>query len=544
MLQIASNNIIIYEEDNLFKHSYIDLLNICGEYRIHNILSGVILKADKITAFIISLLEDQVSYKILKDKFISLLGLEYFVEDDLTEIITILIDQKFIVIERKRYETKIMLISPCYEYNNEAYRELTISPPLGILEIATSLFNAGYEVKILDMLLNDIRPESLPYYISNFKPDIVGISMNFSSTANICYKVARVVKEQGVNTVFVGGNHSTFTYEKIMQDISIDFVVRYQGEETVLELVNIIQKKKYEDLKHCKGLVYRNKENNREPGMEIVVTERRGQMDLNKLDVPQWHLLQLFKYTGNSRWTLVTSKGCPCSCVFCSTSSFNNEKCISFMSVDKIMGRIEKIISIEGEEKNISISFCDDAFTYNKKRIIELCNRLIERKAKIKWGCSTRVDLVDEDLFRIMYKAGCRAVLFGIESCSNEVLKLVGKKINIEQAKKAIKIAKKIGMTINEMFIIGLPYESYETLKLIQDFFIKTKPQEIRFGFLSVYPRTPIWNEREKYGIDVLTDNWGDYDLLRPTSSNRKMSSDELYEAYINFTEQNELMNK
>lgn len=359
--------------------------------------------------------------------------------------------------------------------------------------------------------------------------------MNFTSTANVCYQIARELKDLSIETVFVGGNHATFTYEEVLEDKNIDYVIRFQGEETVLELIEILTTKNLEKLSSCEGIAYKRN------GI-IEVTERRAlESDyLNKLPQIAWHLLPMNKYEKDSRWILYTSQGCPCACTFCSTSAFNNSSRVITMSVDNVIKRIKHVIKLWSEKSIPVIGFCDDAFTHDRKRVTELCERIIRENLKFNWSCSTRVDLVDENLIDLMYRAGCRAMLFGIESCSNKVLQAVGKRINLEQSKRAIEIAKKRGMSIREMFILGLPYESHESLQLMEEFFIETKPHEIRFGLLSVYPGTPLWNHSEKFKINILTRDWWKYDLLKPTSNNTLLNEKELYEKYIEFTEKYE----
>ena len=321
-----------------------------------------------------------------------------------------------------------------------------------------------------------------------------------------------------------------------MEKEYIDYVVRFQGEYSFLELVNIIREGNYDKLSECKGIVYRENDN-------VIINDMRPLIkNMDDKPIPAWHLLEMHKYSDDNRWSINTSQGCPCNCAFCSTTAFNSKIC--YMSAERIIENIKVILRIEGNSKFISISFSDDAFTSNRKRIERLCNLIIEEKLKFIWACSTRVDLVDEEIMRLMYKAGCRAVLFGIESCSNEVLNKVGKRINIEQAKEAIKIAKKVGMRVKEMFILGLPFEDHKSTELIEEFFLETHPEEIRFGMLSAYPGTPIYTESKKYGIKFLTNNWSDYDLLRPTTENSILSSDEIYAKYLELTEKYESVNE
>lgn len=530
MEKIHEGNMIIYDEDIIQTYEYIDTIKMENGYRIHNICSGLILKVDSFTAYIVNILKEEMSFAALLNKVENSLSDMEISVGLLKGVLEYLLDIGFIKLWRCKFKTKVLLINPCYRYHNNVYREISIVPPLGILYIATELFNAGYNVEILDMLLMDMRPDEMESYVKKINPDIVGISMNFTSTADVCYEIAHKLKEMGIKHIFVGGNHATFTYQEAITCDDIDYVIRYQGEKTALELIDILRRNELSELDKCKGLVYK-------VGKEFFVNEIRENMDINNRNVPAWHLLDIHKYKEDNRWSLNTSQGCPCSCAFCSTSAFNTKMC--FMSVENIMLMLKKIYRIEGKRR-INISFSDDAFTCNRKRIINLCNGIINENIKMVWACSTRVDLVDRELLELMYKAGCRAVLFGIESCSNETLEKVGKKIDIEKAERAINLAKDIGLKVKEMFILGLPYETLESTKKIEEFVRRTKPDEVRFGMLSMYPGTPIWYDSEKYGVNLLTDKWGAYDLLRPTTNNTVMSEKEIYKTYISLTEEYE----
>lgn len=520
-------------EDIIEKHDYVNVIKTKDGYRIHDFVSGMILKVNRIAALVMLLL-DGLSYEQLQLKIKEELGKEFMNYDDLNELLVNLHSLKLIKIIKRNSGPRVLLIQPCYQYPNEVYRKIRITPPLGILSIGTVLYEKGYDVHLLDMLVEELRPNDLKARLETIKPDIVGISMNFTATANVCYEIAQELRKLSIKAIFVGGNHATFTYDEVLENQNIDFVVRFQGEDTVPELIDAIWRCDEESIQKCKGIAFKK-------NGEIIVNDRCPMtQDLNWLPLPAWELLPIHRYNEDERWVIYTSQGCPCACTFCSTSAFNSGKKVISMSVDEILRRIRHIIKLSYGESIPIIGFCDDAFTHNRKRVIELCECIIKENLKFIWSCNTRVDLIDENLIDLMYSAGCRAILFGIESCSDKVLKAVGKKIDIEQAKRAVEIAKKRGMRIREMFILGLPYEDYESLDLMEKFFNDTEPHEIRFGLLSVYPGTPLWYHGDKFGINILTKNWTDYDLLKPTSNNTILNEEEIYTKYIELTEKYE----
>jgi radical SAM superfamily enzyme YgiQ (UPF0313 family) len=146
------------------------------------------------------------------------------------------------------------------------------------------------------------------------------------------------------------------------------------------------------------------------------------------------------------------------------------------------------------------ISFVDDNFTMQNDRIFDLCNEIKQRNLIIEWGCSTRVDLLSEDLLKAMKSAGCGNIFFGIESASQEVLDTIKKGFNIDRAKEIVRLAESIGIKTHCSFIIGLPNETVESLNKMVEFVQDVKPSaRVLPNVLEILPGTELWGFRDKY---------------------------------------------
>jgi radical SAM superfamily enzyme YgiQ (UPF0313 family) len=203
----------------------------------------------------------------------------------------------------------------------------------------------------------------------------------------------------------------------------------------------------------------------------------------------------------------MASRGCPFECIYCSTAALHGHK-YRIRTAPNIVDEIEYLLS---KYKVGGISFVDDNFTMQNDRVRELCQEIRNRNLSVKWGCSTRTDMVTSDLLKEMKSAGCDDIFFGIESLSDDVLKIIKKGPNAT-VKKAIEIVKKaeeIGIRTHCSFILGLPGETVQSMSRIVDFIDEVKPSgrvipnalvvlpgtelyQKSFECFSVYPRVSI----------------------------------------------------
>lgn len=362
---------------------------------------------------------------------------------------------------------KIVLINPNPLPESPWYTKASI-PPMGLMYIAAVLEKEEYEVKIIDAYLERLNQITLSKRIIEQDPDIVGITTD-SCNFHESLRIAKLVKSISHATTVMGGPHVTVRTKEVIQYPEVDIVVFGEGEYTMLDIAYRIEHEK--SLEGCDGCFY--KENDK-----IIYNPPRQRIEnLDILPFPARHLLPYKKYSRsytlggikNPVDTMITSRGCPFNCSYCS-SRIIWRKVYHARSPENVVDEIEYLIDNCGTK---GIYFRDDNFTLGEDRILKICEILRERKIDIEWECSSRVDLVNKSLLEKMYKAGCRAIWYGIESGSQRTLKKLNKGISIEQSRNAVKITREAGIKVGGSFMIGIPGENMEdiekTLQLIRE---------------------------------------------------------------------------
>ncbi|MEM1515648.1 MAG: radical SAM protein [Candidatus Bathyarchaeia archaeon] len=426
---------------------------------------------------------------------------------------------------------KIVLINPP-SHSSELLRIGIKAPPLGLAYLASMLERSGYDVKIIDALALDLSLTQVRDILNKEQPEIIGITAS-TPMINDAYKVARNAKNVCPNsTVILGGPHPTFLPIETLQECqSIDIVCIGEGEETIVEIADIIRKKM--DLANVKGIAFRTRDN------RIVKTEPRPLIkDLDSLPPPAWHLLPMDKYTVLGKKTVIchvmSSRGCPFQCIFCSSSKIFGRK-YRARSAKNVVDEIEFLVSNYNPE---SIEFSDDEFTLNQKRVEEICYELKRRKIDIPWACGSRVDTISTSLLKKMKEAGCSFIYYGIESASQRILNFIKKGITIDQIKRAVMLTKEIGIKMMGSFIVGFPDETKEEIKSTLSFPKKLKIDYAQFTVATPYPGTELYEMAKKDGL-LLTEEWSQYTTLRPVMALKNVSVRELQKmikrAYISF---------
>ncbi len=393
--------------------------------------------------------------------------------------------------------SEVLLIAPSYLLEDVRLGGVDVgsmTPPLGLLYVAAMLQRHGYRVDVLDMYAEGVRTKSaLVERLEHTKPNIVGISTLTSKFQNVT-DIAHISKELLPNvSIMLGGHFATFNHDKILAKYhDVDFIVRGEGEETSVELVQQLEKSK-PDFSKIAGISYRN---NRRLKCN---TDRPLLTDLDALPFPAFELVSHLTYgklgllqgTAGNLGTMVTSRGCIYKCTYCSNSSFTGHT-IRYRSPENVIEELEHYMSKFGLRE---FMFNDDNFTLNKKRVLKLCYLLRKNGLDIEWYADGRVNQSDDKMYREMHRAGCRLIYFGIESCVNRILRYYRKGTTYEIQKAGVKKARKAQLDIVGSFILGAPIETVEEMWGTITKATALDLDYAQFNPLSVYRGTPIWSQ-------------------------------------------------
>jgi radical SAM superfamily enzyme YgiQ (UPF0313 family) len=353
--------------------------------------------------------------------------------------------------------TKILLIYPYFRPAND--RSVFRFPPLGVSYIASSLLNAGHDVTLIDCTFLN-RDEALRQSL-NVHAQVVGLYCMVTMQED-CLWLSRQLRST-TDLLVVGGPLPTCDPHAFLDDF--DVVVRGEGEMTMLDLLE--NHSRGGDLSKVPGLVMRRKINvDGNSSFETISTpDRPLNTSLDSLPFPARHLLPNERYIqfgkkqyGYSLTTVMSTRGCPYECEFCSNVIFGGT--YRERSVQNVAEEIEQALSL-GYDR---ISFADDVFTLRKARVLEVCAEIKRRKLEFNWECLARVDSLDDATYQDMFQAGCRRVYFGIESGDDTILKLMKKKITSAEARHAVLAAHQAGLEVGAFFILFYPGETNQTV--------------------------------------------------------------------------------
>ena len=336
-------------------------------------------------------------------------------------------------------------------------------PPTGMASLATIIDKKfGYDCEIFDARIKNLPLEKQIEHVGNSDylvldppPPLINEFLDLSK---------KIKEESDVRIVFIGIFSTTFP-NLLKNESSVDFVISGSPENGVIKLFTKKQKNK------------------------IIMAE--PVKNLNSLPIADRDFLKNDKYydilAKNKRIaTLLSARGCPFKCNFCSANLYGDFQQRSLENIFKELTNIE-------ERKISDIMFLDDTFTLNKKRVLNICSFLGE--SNIDWRCLSRVDTLDKPLLLKMKESGCYQIRFGVESGSQLLLDKMNKNITIEQTKKIFKICDEIGIETIAFFMPGYPGETKETLVKTYELIKEIKPDFISFNNFTPIPGSPIFDK-------------------------------------------------
>jgi anaerobic magnesium-protoporphyrin IX monomethyl ester cyclase len=362
---------------------------------------------------------------------------------------------------------KIVLIEPKAP-NLHVFSHFPL-PRLGTLILGTLMKRRGWDVEIF---VEEFR--KIDYELVR-DADLAGIS-TITPTAPRAYAIADRIREMGI-PVIMGGPHVTFLPDEALEHA--DFVVRGEGERTLMELVDALEGGR--DFSPILNLSFKDGAGvvHNPPGTPIE--------DLDSLPFPDFSLLKrdVTKKHGYNTIPVLTSRGCPFDCSFCSVTGMFGRK-YRFRSTENVMEELRRYDS----RKN-AIFFYDDNFTANRNRTKELLEAMIREKFKFSWTTQVRADVAkDLELVRLMKLAGCHTLYIGFESVNPESLEAMNKKQTLQEITEAIKVLHKHRIHIHGMFVYGFDQDDWKTVKQTVRFAKKARLNSTQFLILTPLPGT------------------------------------------------------
>jgi anaerobic magnesium-protoporphyrin IX monomethyl ester cyclase len=373
---------------------------------------------------------------------------------------------------------KVLLIQPHADIFKKEIKS-RLGSPLSLLFLATFI-QEKHQVKIYDRNLYPNDDDFLKF-LSQYSPDIIGITSMTSLMLHDLMKVAKLVKSADKNkTIIVGGIHATLEPESLLNESYIDYVLRGEGEEAFLEFCDTFDKNK-KKLRKLKN---------------INLNPLRPLMNMDDLKLPDYSLIEIEKY---EHFFVTLSRGCFGSCTFCSDHQVwgkNNHPFVRMFSVEKCLEMFDRLIN----KYNIrTFSLVDDNFMTFHDKVKTICNYLEGKK--LNFFCSSRADCVNDEMLQYLKKAGCHTLEIGVESGSQRMLDFLNKRTTVQQNEDALRCIERNGITCDPSVMTGIASETKEDLDMTLNFIKRLKPSTTDPHIFNPMPGTPIFESCLNQGL-------------------------------------------
>lgn len=366
---------------------------------------------------------------------------------------------------------KVLLIEPHQDILGKD-RQKRIDSPLNLIYLATYIRDK-HEVEIYDRNINANDKDFLSF-LEDYNPDIVGFTSMTSLMLHDLIHLGKIIKELRTNIIIiVGGTHATIEPDSLLDEPYVDYIIRGEGEETLLEFCDTFEKdkKKLRDLKNI----------NNNP--------LRPLMDINNLKIPDYSLIDIKKY---DHFYVILSRGCIGNCTFCSNHKMWGKNGNSFVRMFSVEKSIETLKNLIDKYKINNFSLMDDNFLNYKERVRKICNYLEGKR--LNFFCFGRADCINDEILSYLKKAGCHTIQIGIESGSQRVLDFLNKNTTVEQNEEAIKCVERNGITCDASVMTGIASETKEELTKTLEFIKRVKPSCPDAQIFNPMPGTPIFD--------------------------------------------------
>jgi anaerobic magnesium-protoporphyrin IX monomethyl ester cyclase len=382
---------------------------------------------------------------------------------------------------------KILLIYP-YFLDPRLNAEDIQSPPMGIYHVAAVLKEHGHEAEVLNWHDRAIAPETIAAVLREKAPQVIGFSILHANRWG-GIEIARAAKRinPGLTVVF-GGVGATHLWKHLLKHCpEIDFIVIGEGEDPFSRLIATLESKATDELEDIPGLAFlKDGRPFRTPPAEAVC-------DLDALPMPGRH----FDLAHVS-----LTRGCMSNCAFCGSPAFWGRRVRSH-SADYFVEQLAMLQSLGRRFFYVS----DDTFTLDRRRVIDVCRKIVQRRLDITWTAISRVDAVDEEVLAWMRRAGCIQISYGVESGSAAIRRRLNKSISEPQVLRAFELTQRYGIMARAYFIYGCPGENRQTIQETIDLIRAVRPLGAVFYILDIFPGTALYADMKRR-LNVTDDIW------------------------------------
>lgn len=413
-------------------------------------------------------------------------------------------------------------------------REGMVWPQCSLAQLAAML-SPEYSVAIVDAIAERMGWQEFEKVLRAKSPKYYLTQLTAPTLTNDMYGVM-LARSMGARTIAFGTHVTPMPFETMRDYPALDYILRGEPELTLRELVDTLEGRQANppewvasllrkadpewapaeqgngaaDLSCIKGLVWR------QAGEIRINASRPFIPDLDDLPMPLHRLLPLERYTMplmKGPFTFIlTSRGCPAGCTYC-IKHVSYQNSVRLLSPKRIMEELHLLAELGVR----NIHMYADLFTVNRDQVMELCERIVGERLRIRWTCNSRVDYVDEEMLRMMGRAGCWMISWGIESGNEAVLRRAHKGASPKKARQALLWAKKAGIRNWGYFIIGLPGETVETIRETIEL-SKSLPLDLAlFHVAAPYPGTPFFFQVVENGWFRKGTQWEQVDMDKGT---------------------------
>lgn len=420
----------------------------------------------------------------------------------------------------KKRIKKVLLITP--PYHSGVVESAGVWLNVGFVYIAGSLRAAGYEPIIYDAMSLWHGYDEITKKIGEEKPDVVATTA-FTASIVDAVKVLRLTKEINPEIITVIGNvHPTFCYDELLEGHHryIDFVVRGEGEETMVDLLNCLAK---DDNPEKVGSIAFWRE-----GGVVTTKPRSFIVDLDSLptawDLISWPIYKYKPMEGSTLAIVSSSRGCNQACSFCSQQKFWQRKWRS-RSAENFINELEYLRDTYGVSV---VMVSDETPTLSRTRWEKILDLMIERAVGVKILMETRVDDIirDEDIMWKYRDAGIDHIYVGVEATSQETLDRFNKNIKVEESKRALDLINEYGIVSETSFVLGMPDDTPEKIQATVELAKFYNPDLAFFLAIAPWPYSEIYPQLKNY---IAVKDYSKYNLVEPVVKPVKMTLDDVF---------------